>query len=199
MDQIPGYFRVISGPCTTSRGGRCVGRPDGYGPSESCTIVVGGVGGVLGACSVFDMQFDIDSGSSHSHVCSSDYVQLPQSDTTGLNAYGGSGDGSRHCGSDCPVGATLAAGDYVAWASNERYQGDCGVCDGSGPGHTTPITNYCSRTGLCGAPCTISEEGGNIAQSCNEEGQIHCCGCDDGSHGSSCLNGLGGGWQICFE
>ena len=38
-------FAVTSGPCTVSDGGRCVGRPEGYGPDEDCAITVGGGGG----------------------------------------------------------------------------------------------------------------------------------------------------------
>jgi hypothetical protein len=39
------WFRVVSGPCTTSENGRCVGRPDGYAAFEVCEIAVGRVGG----------------------------------------------------------------------------------------------------------------------------------------------------------
>ena len=50
----PSWFVVNSGPCTVSQGGRCVGRPQGYGPDESCTIAVGGVVDILAivACSI---------------------------------------------------------------------------------------------------------------------------------------------------
>ena len=85
-------------PCAVSEGGRCVGRPGGYLPNEACEIAVGGGGGVLGACGVFDTYLD--------------RVTLP--------------DGSRHYGSDCPAGALLAAGGSVGWASDSCCQGNPG-------------------------------------------------------------------------
>ena len=95
-------------PCAVSEGGRCVGRPGGYLPNEACEIAVGGGGGVLGACGVFDTYLD--------------RVTLP--------------DGSRHYGSDCPAGALLAAGGSVGWASDGSYQGSVGHyangCDAKG-------------------------------------------------------------------
>ena len=51
----PGTFAVSSGPCAVSDRGRCVGRAGGYGLSEVCAITVGGGGGALGACGVFDV------------------------------------------------------------------------------------------------------------------------------------------------
>jgi hypothetical protein len=47
-------FLVLSGPCTVSESGRCVGRARGYTPDEACAIVVGGGLGVLEPCGVFD-------------------------------------------------------------------------------------------------------------------------------------------------
>ena len=92
-------------PCTVSEGGRCVGRPEGYGPSEECTItVVGTGGGVLGPCGVFDTA-GVDRG---------DYVTLP--------------GGARIGDSDCAVGAALAARDALSWASDGVHQGT--VCEG---------------------------------------------------------------------
>eukprot|EP01045_Picozoa_sp_COSAG04_P001528 COSAG04_NODE_52_length_30862_cov_37.882005_1_plen_371_part_00 len=54
------FFIVTSGctgqdcsgtpPCVVSGGGRCVGRPEGYGRYEDCAITVGGGGGALGPC-----------------------------------------------------------------------------------------------------------------------------------------------------
>lgn len=52
---LPGFFAAVSGPCEISQGGRCAGRRLGYGPSEVCTIAVGNIGGVLGACNVFGL------------------------------------------------------------------------------------------------------------------------------------------------
>eukprot|EP01045_Picozoa_sp_COSAG04_P001745 COSAG04_NODE_59_length_30260_cov_18.181327_13_plen_205_part_00 len=94
-------FSVTSGPCTVSEGGRCVGRPEGYGPNEACAITVGGTGGgVLGPCAVFDT------------TDSSDYVTLL--------------GGAQHGDSGCPVGAALAPGDALSWTSNGVDQGTVG-------------------------------------------------------------------------
>ena len=46
-------FTMLSGPCIVTRGGRCVGRPEGYGENEECAITVVH-GGPLGPCPVFD-------------------------------------------------------------------------------------------------------------------------------------------------
>eukprot|EP01046_Picozoa_sp_COSAG06_P038786 COSAG06_NODE_4509_length_4193_cov_11.274792_2_plen_387_part_00 len=117
---FPGFFLVFSGPCTVSEGGRCVGRPDGYGPSEDCDITVGG-GGVLRACTVFDT---MNNGV--------DLVTLP-----------GTLPDAEHEGSDCPVGAVLAPGDAIAWTSNTGNQGTVG-CSG------TYSDNGCAAKGTCG-------------------------------------------------
>eukprot|EP01046_Picozoa_sp_COSAG06_P004741 COSAG06_NODE_203_length_20332_cov_14.679978_9_plen_222_part_00 len=106
-----GIFTVSSGPCVVSEGGRCVGRPGGYLPSEACEIAVSGAGGVLGACGVFDTE-----------ACC-DVVTLP--------------DGSSHYGSHCPAGAVLAAGGSVGWTSDTASQGNHGGgydngCDAKG-------------------------------------------------------------------
>eukprot|EP01045_Picozoa_sp_COSAG04_P024947 COSAG04_NODE_3194_length_3064_cov_2.095447_2_plen_313_part_00 len=96
-------FTVVSGPCAVSEGGRCVGRPEGYRENEDCAITVGGGGGLLGPCAVFDTD-NVDAGG--------DYVTLP--------------GGAAHYGSDCPEGAALAPGDTIAWYSNVVYQGSVG-------------------------------------------------------------------------
>jgi hypothetical protein len=80
-----------------------VGRPGGYGPNEACTVAVGGGGGVLGPCGVFDTYNRGDA------------VTLP--------------DGSMHYGSDCPAGVALAAGSSVGWASDSYEQGSVGFID----------------------------------------------------------------------
>jgi hypothetical protein len=108
FDRVPGIFAVISGPCAVSEGGRCVGRPGGYLPSEACEIAIGGGGGVLGPCGVFDTE--------------ADSVTLP--------------DGSSHHYSDCPAGVALAAGGSVGWTSDGDTQGSVGRtsngCDAKG-------------------------------------------------------------------
>eukprot|EP01051_Picozoa_sp_SAG22_P005929 SAG22_NODE_370_length_11576_cov_83.771456_4_plen_2189_part_00 len=51
---LPGWFEVISGPCTTLQNGRCAGRPAGYLANEQCASVVRGAGEALARCPVFD-------------------------------------------------------------------------------------------------------------------------------------------------
>lgn len=99
-------FIVQSGPCVVAEDGRCVGRPSGYGPSEQCTIVVGGGGGLLGECGVFD---------THGF---NDAVTLPVSPD------------SRRFGSDCPSGVALAKGDAIKWISDadEQHGGGWQLC-----------------------------------------------------------------------
>lgn len=96
-----GTFTVSSGPCKVSAGGRCVGRPHGYDPSEDCSIVIGGGGGVLGACTVFDTE-----------GVRSDFLTLP--------------DGSTRGGSNCPSGLLLAPGASLSWHSDNTNQGNRG-------------------------------------------------------------------------
>ena len=96
FDMLP-TFEVTSGPCTVSEAGRCVGRPEGYGPSEHCTITVGVASGVLAPCRVFDTESNFD------------YVTLP-------------GD-AEHGGSDCPAGVALAPGGAIVWTSEGGSQG----------------------------------------------------------------------------
>jgi hypothetical protein len=97
-------FNVSSGPCETSQGGQCVGRAQGYGISEDCTIAVSGGGGTLAACSVFDVAPD-----------GVDFLTLP--------------GGVKHRGSDCPVGMSLATDSSVAWTSDIVAQGSVGNHD----------------------------------------------------------------------
>ena len=129
----PPVFVAVSGPCvcTVSDGGSCVGRPGGYGISEDCAIFVVGGGGVLGACSVFDMENGPD------------YITLP--------------DGSQHSGSDCPAGAALTAGDGVSWTSNGGgYQGSVS-CN---TGYCGDTDNGCVAKGTCGLPWSLADLGG---------------------------------------
>eukprot|EP01051_Picozoa_sp_SAG22_P006521 SAG22_NODE_430_length_10586_cov_6.817202_4_plen_1059_part_00 len=56
LSNLPEAFVVVSGPCTVSQEDRrrCVGRREGYGPNEECTITVA-VGGRVGTCTLFDI------------------------------------------------------------------------------------------------------------------------------------------------
>eukprot|EP01052_Picozoa_sp_SAG31_P015179 SAG31_NODE_968_length_10678_cov_4.493619_3_plen_625_part_00 len=130
-----GTFTVISGPCTISDRGRCVGRAGGYGPSEACAIIVGGGGGVLGACGVFDTDdYHGDNGGDH--------LTMP--------------DGSTHGGSECPVGMVLSPGGSVGWASDNQFQGSVAPTSAHGICHDNPhgicYDNGCGAKGLCGLP-----------------------------------------------
>ena len=124
-------------PCTVSDGGRCVGRAGGYLGSESCAITVGGGGGALGACGVFDME----------PYQNNDHVTMPggsmhSGDIHSVMDAGRSVD--VHYGSDCPVGAVLSPGDSVGWASDGVQQGNSGNGEG--------FDNGCAANGLCGLP-----------------------------------------------
>ena len=80
-------FTVVSGPCTTDQGGRCVGRPSGYSNYEDCTITVSGAG-TLDYCPLFSTESGFD------------YVTI---------------DGSSHGGSDCPHGTLVNAASSISW------------------------------------------------------------------------------------
>jgi hypothetical protein len=104
-------FVVNSGPCTTSKDGRCVGRPGGYNRGERCSISVGGVLPVtLGACSVFDTDTD-------------HYDRV----SWGMGAQGKSFDGS-----ECPSGEQLVSGQEITWSSDSGRQGSVGQEPGNG-------------------------------------------------------------------
>ena len=93
--EVPhGSFTVNSGPCTVSEDGRCVGRPSGYLPNESCEITTV-ICGVLGQCSVFETERGYD------------YIQFPDGSTT----------------SDCPVGVVLPVGGNLYWRSDGNTEG----------------------------------------------------------------------------
>jgi hypothetical protein len=52
-------FSVASGPCTVDSAGSCVGRPDGYSNSESCSIRASGFSW-LAACPIFSTESGYD-------------------------------------------------------------------------------------------------------------------------------------------
>jgi hypothetical protein len=138
-ESIPGTFTVLSGPCEISEGGRCVGRPRGYSPDENCAIVVGGGGGVLGACAVFDT-FSGDGGPDHLTLPAGSTHSLPD-----IDAFSHEILGDSHRGSDCPRGAALAPGapDALRWESSGNQQGSVGRTD---------FDNGCAGKGTCGLP-----------------------------------------------
>eukprot|EP01046_Picozoa_sp_COSAG06_P012930 COSAG06_NODE_772_length_12432_cov_119.880159_13_plen_730_part_00 len=127
------FFTVSSGPCIAYGG--CVGRPEGYGPSEDCAIVVGGGGGVLGPCSVFDFE-------------AVDYLTLQGSHWPPRTDY-------PH-GSDCPAGMVLAPGDSVGWHSTNSAQGTVAPCAGCPSGGV----NGCAEKGTCARPFSYLGLGG---------------------------------------
>ena len=59
--------------------------------------------------------------------------------------------GAEH-GSDCPVGAWLAAGDALSWTSGESGQGSVDNPYG--------WDNGCAAKGTCGAPWSVHGLGG---------------------------------------
>jgi hypothetical protein len=129
-----GPFTVLSGPCSISSDGRCVGRPDGYRSSESCEISAG-AGGPL-TCPLFDTEQGGGSNSAYGN----DYVTL---DAWGPpSTVAASLDGGHHsrwfnpdrpCSqtgcldvlstSGCPEGVLLAPGATVGWTSSYAGQG----------------------------------------------------------------------------
>jgi hypothetical protein len=125
-------FAVSSGPCTVSDGGRCVGRSDGYGPSEECTITVGGAGGFLGSCDVFDMDMDYLIVPGGTHFGPESNSEVP-----------GSMIMSEHR-EDCGLGTWLVSGDIVEWHSDSTDQGHYRGCTST----------------LCGLPYSNQELGG---------------------------------------
>jgi hypothetical protein len=142
----PGVFVVNSGPYTTSEAGRCVGRPNGYGPNEECNIVVSGGGGLVDECSVFDTggpghpPYATSRGASGVHCC--DYVTV---------------GGTQYSGSGCPTGEVLDRDDTITWISNSDHQGeDEGP---SRPGYGNDW-NGCKAKNTCGVQESTHGVGG---------------------------------------
>jgi hypothetical protein len=100
-----GTFTITSGPCEVSEGGRCVGQPSGYNENDSCSISVGGGGGLLGTCPVFDFDDRYDPDTSGE----ADYVTMP--------------DGSKHGPGSCPAGTRLAIGEVLMFHASRYGQG----------------------------------------------------------------------------
>ena len=119
LQMPPGFFVVNSGPCTLAEGGRCVGRPGGYGNRENCAITVAG-SGVLGPCPVFNTE-----------GCPfGDRDNCPDRVTMPVEAmYGGTAERwNGHGGTDCPVGAMLFAGQTLSWRSDSSNGGRWQIC-----------------------------------------------------------------------
>jgi len=170
---FPASFSVLSGPCTISDSGRCVGRPGGYLPNEDCDIVVVGEGGTTSGCPVFDL-----NDNNCQHYCPGDYITLGDTPTSVTQGNGneqpfvgtvytngggpcsGPGGGGCDVGHLCPAGVTLATDDHVRFHSDSGVQGSRGLLSSS---HSE---SACAERGDCGLPWSS--------------------------------NGLGGGWQICF-
>ena len=144
-------------PCHVSEGGRCVGRAQGYGPDESCTIVVGGGGGSLGPCGVFDADAVYGVYFSGAATYGLSFVPggtPPDDGRTVVHVAGdfiGLPDGMRHFGSNCPTGVLLGPGDAIEWASGGNAQG--------GTGQRLP-DNGCATKGSCGLPSSTDGVGG---------------------------------------
>ena len=123
---------MTSGPCALSRGGRCVGRPDGYGESEACTITVR-AGGLLGPCPVFQTIAQAgDAGG-----CGTERVPFPtRADAITIGSSGlGYAGGEQYVGKagptqfngihdGCPATNTLlVAGDTLTWTAGPTDPG----------------------------------------------------------------------------
>eukprot|EP01050_Picozoa_sp_SAG11_P016808 SAG11_NODE_2337_length_3500_cov_62.684505_3_plen_714_part_00 len=93
-------FTVISGPCSVSQRGRCVGRPAGYSFSESCEINVI-AGGTIGSCPAFST-----CGGDHLNLMGRDYVHYPNGNCN-----------PQSIRDECPIGLALAPGPTIAWQS----------------------------------------------------------------------------------
>ena len=128
----PGAFEVISGPCTVSREGRCVGRPNGYDQNEACSIVVRN-GGVLGPCPTFQtITQDADAGcGGGAFLERDDAITIASS---GVGYSGGefyAGKGSVHNGhaDGCPASTLLMPGETLTWTSGPTDAGAiaCGM------------------------------------------------------------------------
>ena len=103
-----GAFAVNSGPCTTSRGGTCVGRPNGYGDNEVCEIVASS-SSVLGDCPIFDTESNWD------HLT----IQ-----------------GDEYDGNNCPRGVLLDPDTQIEWYSDGSSSGrGWEICVAAGGGH----------------------------------------------------------------
>lgn len=88
-------FRVDSGPCELSQGGSCVGRPNGYGGSETCSITAMSSIAAL-SCPIFN------TGQGY------DYLTI---------------DGTQYGGTDCPTGVSVSSGSSVSWSSDGSAAG----------------------------------------------------------------------------
>eukprot|EP01052_Picozoa_sp_SAG31_P026830 SAG31_NODE_2460_length_5658_cov_8.348084_2_plen_916_part_00 len=111
-------FTVVSGPCTVSDGGRCVGRPDGYLPNEECEILVSGESGMLGPCAVFDIDYALDPNDD-------DYLTLPDGTQRTGPLHGDIWRPEQRAGG-CPIGKILVPHDILRWHSSPIEQGKNG-------------------------------------------------------------------------
>ena len=144
-----GGFEVQDGPCTVTKSGQCVGRPDGYSSHESCTIAVDGTG-QLGPCSMFE------TGKPGYHECgawlsATQAIILPIMCIEELsgplvvvlsNAEAGYDhlviDDVEFDGENCPLGVGVDMNTVITWVSDGSVQGDgWEVCIGgaAGAGH----------------------------------------------------------------
>eukprot|EP01051_Picozoa_sp_SAG22_P004152 SAG22_NODE_215_length_14950_cov_4.960676_3_plen_615_part_00 len=104
----PATFEVRDGPCTLESSGRCVGRPKGYGPSESCKISVSGQATIR--CPLFDVELDYDGVSIDSrpfYTCPQG-VDVSSSSNIFWNSDGGlEGRGWQICAEDSVLRPTI--------------------------------------------------------------------------------------------
>jgi hypothetical protein len=134
---------VVSGNCSLSHDGLCVGRPDGYGPNERCEIQIGYNSqgpNRLGPCGVFDLDLGACNAPGNNLLLGIyDKVTLLRQ-----------GDGSRtHFGNSfCPEGVDVSPGDTLLWSSSIDHQGHREHPPDS-PSARVIETQGCNVTGLC--------------------------------------------------
>eukprot|EP01052_Picozoa_sp_SAG31_P012657 SAG31_NODE_745_length_12408_cov_4.755057_6_plen_443_part_00 len=97
--QVP-TFVVHSGPCTVENGGRCVGRPNGYG-GESCAISIT-MDTTLEACPIFSTERCENFGG----YCPNRLLV----------------DGTTFADQNCPIGTLLTTDSTITWWSDGSYR-----------------------------------------------------------------------------
>jgi hypothetical protein len=134
------YVGCTSSGCTVSDDGKCVGRREGYLPNEECHITIGGGGGMLAGCDVFDLGNE-------------DVIEFPSLNTkmsSNPNNLQPLERVDRFRQSNCPVGVALAPGDEIFWSSDRADQGAA----------IDHYDNHCTEKSLCGLPWSDPGLGG---------------------------------------
>lgn len=160
-------FTVLSGPCTTRGNGRCVGRPEGYGPREQCEIVVNGTG-VLAPTRLFDTQpfqsqgYDVlfsgselrcsdcrQYGGRVPSLCGAYMTPCPRRGGVIVDQHGFCPPGfhvCQNCGNGLPANSTHPYCDRDAdcycdavWCNNGQQRSNC-----AHPASENPVYEHCN-------------------------------------------------------